>query len=118
MHARARVLSPPGPGASTDDQLSFIIANMAMKTQVATEADITASEVRIMKATQSFFEKKVSMALDPLKKGMSDFRSRLTALESRSSLSSGLTQQQIQMIYSMDIANRQVALTGSPWRFS
>ena len=105
--------APPGPGASTDDKLSFIIENMALKNQTASKTDVTASEVRIMKATKNFIKEEISASVDPLKDEMAELRGRLSAVEVRTRSSSGsLSKQKIQLINSVDIANRQIALTG------
>eukprot|EP00959_Pyramimonas_sp_CCMP1952_P101660 2126839-Pyramimonas_sp.AAC.1 len=57
---------------------------MAMKNQVATKEDVTASEVRNTKATKSFIQSEISTAVTPIKVEMAELRSRVVQLKAPS----------------------------------
>eukprot|EP00959_Pyramimonas_sp_CCMP1952_P405838 8505685-Pyramimonas_sp.AAC.1 len=81
---------------------------MSLKAETATKDDINSLHTRISAETKIA----ISEAVDPLKDEMEEVRGRLRVLESRPSSSGGLSKQQIQMINSIDPANRQVAFSG------
>eukprot|EP00959_Pyramimonas_sp_CCMP1952_P200757 4199137-Pyramimonas_sp.AAC.1 len=67
---------------------------MSLKSETATKSDIEAFRAEM--------KTEIATAVDPFKDQMSDFRSRLAAVEARSS--SGFSKQQIQLLNSVDIA--------------